>query len=106
MSDIFADEIADPCDDCGAAAGVMCDCVMVGIMGPKRNYSRGDIVTYHSPSRGHVVRVKLGIPIAAPDDGTPAWDCTIINAQGEPDIATYFFTSAWCKESQIIGKEG
>ena len=65
------------------------------------SYNFGDVVTYDSPHYGKPVRVRLSTPIVTPD-GEPGFDAVIINEQGEPDIAGYFFTSVWCKESQII----
>lgn len=67
-----------------------------------RSYS--DIVTYDSPSRGCILRVRLKCPIITPD-GKPGYDAEIINEAGEPDIATYFFTGVWLNEDQIINQE-
>lgn len=66
--------------------------------------TRGDIVTYQSPYYGRALRVRLSVPIVTPH-GKPGFDAVIINEEGEPDIAGYFFTSVWLDTDQIIKEQ-
>lgn len=66
-------------------------------------YKRGDIVTYQSPAYQQALRVRLTVRLQNTPLGEPGWDAVIVTADGQEDIAGFFFTSVWCTDSQILG---
>lgn len=64
----------------------------------------GDIVHYLSPTYGKVLRVRVAARITTPH-GKPGFDAVIIDENGEPDIAGYFFTSVWADDDQVVEVE-